>query len=451
MPDGSNLILGSEGNPAWKTNNTSDATTKVARNGTGVVPALVVENLNGGAIEADANGGVGVAGTSQGNAGVAGTSAAAAGVRGRSTSAPGVLGTSGDDVGVVGRAGVLGVRGQSDRMGVEGLGSIGVHGDAGFIGVLGEARSGTGVYGNGKVGVFGTSVAAEGVSGNSSTGSGVKGESTVIGVSGVAFGTDPSGAGVLGVSRQDRFGVRGRSIKATAQRIGLTWGIRGAGVFAESPVGAGLLATTGSPATGGLSGAFIGDVAIEGNVFIIGSALVTGGKAAVVRHPDGSQRVTFALECPESFFEDFGRGRMVRGRARVAIDRDFAALVDRSDYYVFLTAEGDCGGLFVSRKGRDSFEVREQQGGRSTLRFSYRLVARRKDLARRRLPKMAMPRSISIEDVLPPEDVLHIPEGRKAPRPPKPLKELEHIMAAKGRKAARGRRSAKKAKSARRR
>jgi hypothetical protein len=451
MPDGSNLILGSESNAAWKANNTSDATTKVERNGPGAVPAFVIENLNGVAIQAQANGAVGVAGTSPSNPGVAGTSTSGPGVRGRSSSAPGVLGISIGDAGVSGRSAGLGVRGQSDRIGVEGLGSIGVHGDAGFIGVLGEARSGTGVYGNGRVGVFGVSVAAEGVSGNSSTGTGVKGESTVIGVSGVAFGSDPFAAGVLGVSRLNRIGVRGRSNQATVQQVGFAWGITGAGVLAESPTGAGILAKTGARTTGGLSGAFVGDVAIDGTVFIIGSVLATGGKAAVVPHPDGSQRMTFALECPESFFEDFGRARVVRGRARVAIDRDFAALVDRNDYYVFLTPEGDSAGLFVSRKRRDSFEVREQQGGKSALGFSYRLVARRKDVPRRRLPKVAMPRAISFEDVPLPETVMNIPRARKAPRPPQPLKELDRIVAAKRRKVTRGRPSRRKAKNPRRR
>ena len=156
MPDGSNLILGSEANPAWKTNNTSDATTRVERNGIGNVnaTALVVENLHGVAIQGVASTGfAGVAGSSPSDAGVSGISTGGQGVRGRSTYSIGVLGISDADTGVMGRGADVGVRGKSDRIGVKGDGAIGVHGEAGNLGVLGDARTGTGVFGTGRVGV----------------------------------------------------------------------------------------------------------------------------------------------------------------------------------------------------------------------------------------------------------------------------------------------------------
>jgi hypothetical protein len=56
-----------------------------------------------------------------------------------------------------------------------------------------------------------------------------------------------------------------------------------------------------------------------------------------------------------------------------------AALVDvidsRGGYRVFVTPEGDRKGLYVV-KGTGGFFVREQQGGRSTLAFDYRIVAK---------------------------------------------------------------------------
>ena len=61
------------------------------------------------------------------------------------------------------------------------------------------------------------------------------------------------------------------------------------------------------------------------------------------------------------------------------LDTDFTKLITRGDYKVFLTPEGNCRGLYV-RKRAASFEVRELQSGTSNVAFSYRIVARRKDI-----------------------------------------------------------------------
>jgi hypothetical protein len=75
------------------------------------------------------------------------------------------------------------------------------------------------------------STAAQGVQGNSSPGTGMNGDSNVIGLVGTAFGSDKFAAGVRGVSRQDRMGVQGRSDKAVVFRSssGLSFGAQGAG------------------------------------------------------------------------------------------------------------------------------------------------------------------------------------------------------------------------------
>jgi hypothetical protein len=59
-------------------------------------------------------------------------------------------------------------------------------------------------------------------------------------------------------------------------------------------------------------------------------------------------------------------------------------VIKRGDYRVFITAEGDSRGLYVRRKSTASFEVRECQGGKSSIAFSYRIVGRRKDIAQAR-------------------------------------------------------------------
>jgi hypothetical protein len=107
-----------------------------------------------------------------------------------------------------------------------------------------------------------------------------------------------------------------------------------------------------------------------------------------MRHPDGSYRRLYSLESPETWFEDFGRGELLDGRAQVELDPDYAVLVQLEDYHVFLTPEGDSAGLYVAGKSPTGFEVREQQGGTSSLTFSYRVVARPKDVPGDRLARI---------------------------------------------------------------
>jgi hypothetical protein len=56
-----------------------------------------------------------------------------------------------------------------------------------------------------------------------------------------------------------------------------------------------------------------------------------------------------------------------------------------------LLFDGEYVGLYVSRRTRQGFEVREQGGGATSLAFSYRIVARRKGVATRRFRKVARP------------------------------------------------------------
>jgi len=56
--------------------------------------------------------------------------------------------------------------------------------------------------------------------------------------------------------------------------------------------------------------------------------------------------------------EDFGTAKLKRGRAVVKIDADFAKVIKRGDYRVFVTPEGECRGLYVRRKRAASFDTR---------------------------------------------------------------------------------------------
>jgi hypothetical protein len=123
---------------------------------------------------------------------------------------------------------------------------------------------------------------------------------------------------------------------------------------------------------------------------IVGDLDVQGAKGAAVPFPDGTLRRLYSMESPESWFEDFGEARLVNGKAEVRIDPGFAAVV-QGPYHVFITPCGDSNGLYVSSRTRKSFGVREQQRGKSTLVFSYRIVAKRKDIRGLRFVKVKSP------------------------------------------------------------
>jgi hypothetical protein len=113
-----------------------------------------------------------------------------------------------------------------------------------------------------------------------------------------------------------------------------------------------------------------------GNLHCIGNSLFDGTKSAVVS-VNGQQRLMYAIESPEVWFEEFGSGTLVNGVATVIIDPLFAATVNLSDYHVFVTPLGDCQGLYVTGKTATGFEAHELGGGTSDIDFNYRLVAKR--------------------------------------------------------------------------
>jgi hypothetical protein len=181
------------------------------------------------------------------------------------------------------------------------------------------------------------------------------------------------------------------------------------GVYGYSINGAGIFGETTNPAA--YAGIFNGKVAVNG---LFSAAQVTASvKAAVVPFPDGSKRVLYCMESPDHWFEDFGTAKLKGGRVVVKLDADFAKVIKRGDYKVFVTPEGDCRGLSVRRKRAASFEVRELMGGKSSITFSYRIVGRRKDIKRHtRFAKSETP-------IIPmPVGKGRAPRGRKVPRLP---------------------------------
>ncbi|MHB8645913.1 MAG: hypothetical protein ACYDAR_09025, partial [Thermomicrobiales bacterium] len=129
---------------------------------------------------------------------------------------------------------------------------------------------------------------------------------------------------------------------------------------------------------------------------------VNGVKSAGVPLRSGGYGLVYSMESPECWFEDFGKAKLVAGTAEVTLDPDFAAVVHTDDYHVFLTTYGESAGLFIAHQTASGFTVQERARGTSSLTFSYRIVAKRKDITAPRLAKFALPGKAKV-DVKPPQ------------------------------------------------
>lgn len=190
-----------------------------------------------------------------------------------------------------------------------------------------------------------------------------EGSSFAMGVSGVAFSGGGSNVGVMGENEGDGVGVVAINNGGPTQPA----------LVAISPNSTAIL-----PVLQVTGGASLGSPSciVDGSADLICS----GFKAAVVPVDRGQRQVTlYAVESPENWFEDFGSAKLMNGSAVVTLEPTFVQTVNTGfDYHVFLTPQGDCKGLYVKQKTATSFEVHEMGGGKSSVAFDYRIVARRR-------------------------------------------------------------------------
>jgi hypothetical protein len=241
------------------------------------------------------------------------------------------------------------------------------------------------------------------------------------------LGTTKSGIGVLGQvsssSSSNAIAIYGLNYSTYA---GPSPGAGGFAIYGLCAKGHGLVGATATAggaavvgATNGVAGAYA--AAFYGPVIVGGDFTVVGGaKSAAVPHPDGSHRRLYCLESPESWFEDFGTGRLDCGRAEISIDRDFAMVADLSEYHVFLTEYDSDDLLHVRRRTPAGFTVeadpdiaqlKRKRVDDMTGTFSWRVVARRKDITVERLATVTIPPAPTLPPV-PDEPRPAAPDGR---------------------------------------
>jgi hypothetical protein len=92
----------------------------------------------------------------------------------------------------------------------------------------------------------------------------------------------------------------------------------------------------------------------------------------------------------------FGTGLLAGGNAAVALDKDFAAIVDTATYHVFLTEYDRNSGLYVTNRTAGGFTVAAEKAGTSGT-FSWRVVAKRKDIEAGRLARADVPKALTID------------------------------------------------------
>jgi hypothetical protein len=190
------------------------------------------------------------------------------------------------------------------------------------------------------------------------------------------------GRGGLFISHGE-YGVGVEGI-ATGDILGANWcGVRGEAYAHDAPTATYGVYGKNTNKTYGYG------VYSEGNMGVQGKLVVWGTKSAVVKLKDGQSVLMYAVESSENWFEDFGSSKLKDGSALVSIESTFAETVNTGmEYHVFLTPNGDCRGLYVTNKSGSSFEVRELNGGKSSIPFSYRIVAKRKGYEDQRLARV---------------------------------------------------------------
>ncbi len=357
-----------------------------------------------GADISHAGSGVGVLGTTDSPTGVGvygkgnSTTGANFGVEGETASPDGVA-VGGSNSGTTGNA--IGVSGESDSTsGIGVLGNAFAETGANF-GVKGATVStgGVGVYAVSNA-TSGTNYALETVE-NSPDGAAIfaNNASTTGNAVGTAIATQSSdGYAVLAV------GINGSKTTVSESPVGL-WGATnqnsGVGVVGTNDNGIAVEGANNADniATGLFENNettdFQGPVLIAHGTGYDGTCLMdvsgnldcTGSKSAVVPVDAGSRMVAlYAVEAPDNWFEDIGSGQLANGSAVVQLEPTFAQTVNSGvEYHVFLTPNGDCKGLYVANKSASSFEVRELGGGKASIGFDYRIIARRKGYERIRM------------------------------------------------------------------
>ena len=275
--------------------------------------------------------------------------------------------------------------------GVNSTGGTGVRGESMYgFGVMGTTRADPGGFGPGSSAVYGRDQSPYG-----RTNAGVSGISTVgTGV----YGHSIEGAGVFGNGEP--------GVVADGYTFGNGYwpGLVAIGGAPESscdsnyPCPPAMAVTTNYAQGSGVTffeaydnaGTLLASIDDGGNMHLAGLLYTSGSchsGCMPTRNVTNTTVVAYTPRQSSPTIEDFDEAQLTNGTAFVHINADFRATIDpASHYFVFVTPHGDSRGLYVTDETATGFWVRENGGGRTTMAFDYRIVAKPLDSNEPRLP-----------------------------------------------------------------
>ena len=303
----------------------------------------------------------GVRGVSVRGAGVAGQSTSGAGLSGVSTTGQGVTGSSASSNGITGQTKFNSTSPSNGKAGVLGqdLSTTSVFDS----GVTGTSARGTGVEGTTASGTAVDAVASgsgRALNATANTGNGISVSNSGTGADDADF-TTGSIAGEATIGMRDGLGVAAEGFAASSSTVPAF----------------NAFCAAGGPAMTATNNFFVDIMSLDcsGNMILSGTLTTSGTPLVSRRSATGARVGTFAAQQTLATVEDVGEAELTLGRAYVRIASDFAGTIDPgANYLVFITPQGESRGLYVTRKTSAGFEVRENQGGTSTLAFDYRIV-----------------------------------------------------------------------------
>lgn len=107
-----------------------------------------------------------------------------------------------------------------------------------------------------------------------------------------------------------------------------------------------------------------------------------GVASTIIRDPKNEKRILFVPEAPEAMYKDYGMGQLQNGQAYIELDPILKQAIhvdDKHPLRVFITLEGECNGIYVTKKTADGFFVKELNNGRSNVSFAWKILANRAD------------------------------------------------------------------------
>lgn len=153
----------------------------------------------------------------------------------------------------------------------------------------------------------------------------------------------------------------------------------------------------------------------DSRLHVVGGLVVDSGtKSAMQRTEHYGNRLMYAVEACQNYFEDIYECQLVNGECIVKMDEIFLECVNTEDYkyYIAIDEWDECEGLFAPKTYRkaDSFLIKEKHGGKSNIEFAVTVRARRRDFEEVRLEQIEDHKNFTIENdkVIDAEEISHL-------------------------------------------